>query len=97
MVIHCNSYCSLLHGLIINDYYRLPAFINFSRLYAGIPLCPELNDLENGYVIVTRLGPELLVGSTANYSCQDGYQLQGSQTRTCGEDGQWSGQEPTCN
>ena len=34
--------------------------------------------------------------STATYSCNIGFTLNGDQTRTCGSDGSWSGSEPSC-
>ncbi|XP_052804614.1 sushi, von Willebrand factor type A, EGF and pentraxin domain-containing protein 1-like [Mya arenaria] len=36
-------------------------------------------------------------GSTAQYSCNPGYSLQGHNSRTCQETGQWSSTAPTCN
>ena len=35
-------------------------------------------------------------GSQANYSCSEGYVLNGNGTRMCQADGQWSGSEPLC-
>ena len=42
-----------------------------------------------------------VVGSEVTYSCDPGYFLQGSTTRTCTGDGlsingTWTGMEPTC-
>ena len=35
--------------------------------------------------------------STVTYSCNTGYNLQGSSTLTCNASGQWSPSVPTCN
>ena len=35
-------------------------------------------------------------GKMAVYSCNAGYQIQGTANRTCGSDGFWSGSAPTC-
>ena len=35
-------------------------------------------------------------GQTATYSCNTGYNLVGSSTRTCQSTGVWSGSTPTC-
>ena len=37
------------------------------------------------------------VGGRATYSCNSGFRLVGSSTRTCLSDGSWSGSQPTCN
>ena len=36
------------------------------------------------------------VGTQANYTCDDGYCLNGTRYRTCQNDGNWTGTEPTC-
>ena len=41
--------------------------------------------------------PDTTVGSVANYSCFFGYTLNGTSTRTCEADGEWSGDPPTCD
>lgn len=35
-------------------------------------------------------------GSTVTYKCDAGYELFGSETRTCQENGRWSGSLPFC-
>ncbi len=52
------------------------------------PQCPTLPPL-NGRVSAS--------GGTATYTCNPGYTLSGSSTRTCLTNEQWSGTAPTCN
>ena len=54
--------------------------------------CDALSDPDNGAVSVTGTG----VGDTATYTCDDGYELIGSSTRTCQSNGEWSESSPTC-
>ena len=35
-------------------------------------------------------------GSQVNYTCDRGYRINGTSSRTCGPDGTWGGREPTC-
>ena len=35
-------------------------------------------------------------GDTCNFTCNTGYELTGSDTRTCQSDGSWSGTETMC-
>jgi len=35
-------------------------------------------------------------GETCTFTCDDGFTLTGSSTRTCQDDGTWSGTEPMC-
>lgn len=37
-----------------------------------------------------------IVNSTANYSCETGYEIVGNPTSSCQENGMWRGPEPTC-
>ena len=38
-----------------------------------------------------------IFNSTATYSCNSGYELDGNQSRTCLASGNWSSSEPSCN
>ena len=39
----------------------------------------------------------LTVGSTATYSCNEGYNLNGVEERVCQSDGEWSDIAPVCH
>ena len=54
--------------------------------------CPSLLSPANGRVIVGSVN----VGGTATYSCNTGYTLSGSSSRTCQSSGAWSESAPTC-
>ncbi|XP_078661435.1 CUB and sushi domain-containing protein 3-like [Branchiostoma floridae x Branchiostoma belcheri] len=71
--------------------------------------CPELPILNNGNRTEGKACPELpfpnngnrteghLYGDTITLSCDEGYELIGSQNRTCQADQSWSGVQPNCN
>ena len=54
--------------------------------------CGSLDDPTNGQVSLD----ETTVGSIATYTCDPGFMLIGNMERTCQENGEWSGNEPTC-
>ena len=54
--------------------------------------CSSLSDPSNGRV--NQRGNE--PGDRATYICNSGYNLVGQSTRTCQNNGQWSGSAPTC-
>ncbi|XP_064400490.1 sushi, von Willebrand factor type A, EGF and pentraxin domain-containing protein 1-like isoform X2 [Halichondria panicea] len=54
--------------------------------------CPVLNNPSNGQVSVSSHA----IGGTAIYSCNTGYGLTGSSSRTCLSSCNWSGSNPSC-
>ena len=62
--------------------------------FTAILCANNLSSPDNGTVKVDAS----TFGSQANYSCSEGYILNGTTTltRVCQADGQWSGSEPTC-
>ena len=64
----------------------------YSVLAPVIVTCDELTAPANGDVNQ----PGNSVGTVARYTCKDGFELIGNKTRTCQEDGEWSGTDPTC-
>ena len=60
--------------------------------YTAAFQCPELFDIPNGEVEFSSRTP----GSTATYTCDFGFVLQGDEQRVCMENETWSGEPPTC-
>ena len=65
--------------------------------FYAVPACPPLTAPDNG-LIDCLLGDdgEANPGDTCTFTCDDGYELGGSTSRTCGDDGSWSGTDTTC-
>ena len=59
--------------------------------------CLLLSDPNNG-TISCSLGDDGVPSyeDTCNFTCNTGYELTGSNTRTCQSDGNWSGSEVMC-
>ena len=59
------------------------------------------SDIDCGYPGTPTNGERALSNTTYNsvvtYTCDVGYTLQGSDSRTCQSNGQWSGSVPQCN
>ncbi|TRY88773.1 hypothetical protein DNTS_014995 [Danionella cerebrum] len=55
--------------------------------------CRVLPLIDHGMYSCSR---GLVVDSRCDYSCYEGYEMEGDQYRMCQEDGKWSGREPTC-
>ncbi|XP_019850306.1 PREDICTED: sushi, von Willebrand factor type A, EGF and pentraxin domain-containing protein 1-like isoform X2 [Amphimedon queenslandica] len=63
------------------------------------PICKRINcgplpNIANGQV---RIHPDTRLGSTATYSCNKGFNLNGHRVRRCLASGKWSGSEPSCS
>ena len=65
--------------------------------YCVVPTCPPLTAPDNGNIDCS-LGEdgETNPGDTCTFTCDDGYELGGSTSRTCGDDGNWDGTDTTC-
>ena len=55
-------------------------------------MCPPLLDPPNGNVLWT----DLSVNGVATYTCNGGFELIGSEVRTCLSDGTWNKEKPVC-
>lgn len=54
--------------------------------------CPALQAPVDG----RKFGTKYLVEHEVHFTCDPGFQLLGSSTRTCQANGSWTGQEPHC-
>ena len=55
-------------------------------------MCPRLEPPNDGSVLYS----DRIVGSEAQYSCNEGFSLVGDASVICQSDGTWSGEEPIC-
>ena len=59
--------------------------------------CPGLTDPMNGMVACSLINnPISSYEDTCNFTCNTGYELTGSDTRTCQSGGSWSGTDTMC-
>ena len=59
--------------------------------------CPLLTSPNNGGIDCSLGGDGVSnPGETCTVTCNDGYQVMGNGTRTCQNDGSWSGSNATC-
>jgi len=66
-------------------------FESLTLFFIAPASCANLGSIAHGNVKMSSTKH----GSTAMYSCQTGYALQGTSSRTC-QMGSWSGDEPIC-
>ena len=96
MLVHCalNSLC-LIKNHFLNSQCTIISLSHndFIISYTTAVDCGPLANPTNGQVNLTGT----IFRSTASYSCNEGFQLNGQITRECRSDGQWSGQAPTCD
>ena len=60
--------------------------------------CPSLNEPSNGIIKCSvENDRSLSYEDTCNFTCETGYELIGSESRTCQSDGSWSGSVAICN
>ncbi|XP_065915238.1 P-selectin-like [Dysidea avara] len=59
--------------------------------------CPKLVKPMNGMMLCSPINPpQFFYGYTCDFTCDDGYNLIGSESRTCQSNGNWSGTVTNC-
>ena len=73
------------------------SLLNIIKQYIASVPCSSLTDPNNG-LINCSLGDDGVPSyeDTCSFACNTGYELTGSDTRTCQSDGSWSGSEAIC-
>ena len=84
---------SLLSTAVACGTLANPGNLFFVSLFLTAVNCGSLANPTNGRVSYPY---ETTYRDTATYSCNTGYNLDGSSTRRCSSTGSWSGSEPTC-
>ena len=80
---------------VMHDTYCYCANI-YNMTYTVVP-CLSVTDPNNG-IINCSLGDDEVPSyeDTCSFTCNTGYELTGSDTRTCQSDGSWSGSDNVC-
>ena len=78
-------------------YEDIPICVYIQPLLQLAVHCPSLTDPNNG-VMTCSLGDDGVPSyeDTCSFTCNTGYKLTGSDTRTCQSDESWSGSTPIC-
>ena len=73
------------------------AGLRLLHLSSPVVLCSSLNGPDNG-AINCSLGDDetLFYEDICSFTCNTGYELTGSDTRTCQSDGSWSDSDVVC-
>ena len=82
--------CKIIISFVCHLNYSPPPL--FCLIFIVVD-CGALTDPDNGQVTLSN-GASL--NSEASYSCNIGFAINGTSTRTCQINNQWSGSEPTC-
>ena len=82
----------------VHDNYDLWCliYVNIKTGYFSV-VCSPLTNPNNG-MINCSLGDDEVPSyeDTCSFTCNTGYELTGSDTRTCQSDGNWSGSDDVC-
>jgi len=68
-----------------------------SATFVILVACPSLTDPDNGSMTCSLGDDEVpTYGDTCSFTCNTGYELTGSDNRTCQSKGRWNGSKPIC-
>ena len=88
-----NSMCIVIYKCYIQyAFILILLFITFS-LIALVTTCPVLSTPDNGQISCSPGNDS--PGDTCTLTCDDGFEISGTESRTCQDDGTWNGADDT--
>ena len=75
-------------GDIVGSHHKIYHFVATS--------CSDPGPVQNSRRTMNRPGASFTCGNTVTYTCNDGYEIQGEGTMTCGATGTWDNTRPLC-
>ena len=93
----CVFVCMYACNYTTRHTYAIHCKLSIILLNLFVVSCPNLSQPENG-LINCSLGDDGVISyeDTCSFICSTGYELTGSDTRTCQSDGSWSGSYDVC-
>ena len=84
--------------MAINSYYLYTGTKLCNDVIMAVVHCTNLTLPKNGFINCS-LGDDGVTSyeDTCSFTCNTGYELTGSDTRTCQSNGSWSGSETNCS
>jgi len=77
--------------------HNCSAYQQFHWLHTYVVSCPSLTDPNNGNITCSLEDDRVpSYEDTCSFTCNTGYELSGSDTRTCQSGGNWSGSDDVC-
>ena len=70
--------------------------IDYLHIFFSVPLvitCPVLSAPDNGQISCSPGNDN--PGDTCTFTCDDGFEISGTESRTCQNDGTWNGADDT--
>ncbi|KAM4021369.1 P-selectin-like isoform 2-T2 [Anomaloglossus baeobatrachus] len=95
----CNSSSCSNHGECvetINNYTCNCYDGFFGKDCEHVVTCPEIESINNGWVVCSHMYGNFTYQSSCNFTCSDGHLLVGSQNLQCNGTGGWGFQVPRC-
>ena len=71
-------------------------YLTIPKYHIVFPNCTDCGPVANLSHGSVRYSPNTMYGATVYYTCDDGYEVTGLETRVCLDTGLWSGSQSSC-